>query len=163
LTQLLRNLQQESFNISKDPKIKAKRPKDTVMDNQTRWLSQLYMLRGCLELRPFLEDIWANQRAEWDGLIRKRSKRKDDMPLYLQDESEIMEKDWKVAQLYHDVLTEIEDVLLVLEGDGQFRDRKSGYSEAYGTVWDVVFAYEHLLARSSIGKQWLGDTLILNT
>jgi hypothetical protein len=50
-----------------------------------------------------------------------------------------------VAQLYNDVLTEIEDVLLVLEGDGIYRDPKNGYSEAYGNIWDVVFAYEHLL------------------
>ena len=146
LTQLLRNSQQLAFNRSEDPKIKAKRPKDTVMDNQTRWLSQLYMIRRCLELRPFLEDLWANQRAEWDSLIRKRFKRNKDMPLYLWDESEITEKDWIVVQLYNDVLTEIEDVLLVLEGDGISRDRKNGYSEAYGNIWDVVFAYEHLLA-----------------
>jgi hypothetical protein len=147
LTQLLRDLQQKAFDISEDPKIKANRPKDTVMDNLTRWLSQLYMLRRCLELRPFLEELWANQRAEFDASIRKRSKRKEDMPLYIRDESEITEKDWIVAQLYHDVLTEIEDVLLVLEGDGQFRARKNGFSEAYGTIRDVVFAYEHLLTR----------------
>ncbi|KAM4067910.1 restless-like transposase [Hirsutella rhossiliensis] len=37
--------------------VRAKNPVDVVLDNLTRWLSTLYMIRRGLELRPFLEDL----------------------------------------------------------------------------------------------------------
>ncbi|KAJ3454556.1 hypothetical protein MRS44_013156 [Fusarium solani] len=44
LTGMLRNIQQEAFK-STDPKLKARKPLDVILDNDTRWLPQLYMIR----------------------------------------------------------------------------------------------------------------------
>jgi len=68
LTQLLRKLQQDHFDRSTNPDGKRK-PKDTILDNLTRWLSQLYMIRRAIELRPFLEQLWENQHQEWESLV----------------------------------------------------------------------------------------------
>ncbi|KAM4067722.1 restless-like transposase [Hirsutella rhossiliensis] len=57
LTYRLRALQEEFFSKSDNPKIRAKKPVDVVLDNLTRWLSTLYMIRRGLGLRPFLEDL----------------------------------------------------------------------------------------------------------
>ena len=36
-------------------------------------------------------------------------------------------------------------VLIVLEGDGQLRERVNGTVKAYGLIWNVVFAYKYML------------------
>lgn len=152
LTALLRNLQQDFFDQIEDPNIRAKKPVDVVLDNLTRWLSQLYMIRRALRLRPFLEELWKKQRYEWDWDFKKSKRKEGDIPLYLQDESELTDKDWVVINLFAEVLQDFEDALLVLEGDGQFRPRKGGRMEAYGTIWDVLFGFEHLLEKLETWK-----------
>jgi hypothetical protein len=151
-TNELRQLQQDYFNSSEDPAIRAKKPVDVVLDNLTRWLSQLYMIRRALQLRPFLEDLWVKHHTEWKMDVRKGKRKESDIPLHLRDESELTQKDWTVIQLFGEVLQDFEDALLVLEGDGQFRPRKGGRMEAYGTIWDVVFGFEHLLDKLETWK-----------
>ncbi|KAJ3454555.1 hypothetical protein MRS44_013155 [Fusarium solani] len=49
LTYRLRALQEEFFQHSDSPKTRARKPLDVVRDNQTRWLSTLYMMRRGLK------------------------------------------------------------------------------------------------------------------
>jgi hypothetical protein len=41
------------------------KPHDVVTDNMTRWLSQLYMIRRALILRPALEELSIKDRRGW--------------------------------------------------------------------------------------------------
>ncbi|KAG6978931.1 hypothetical protein FOFC_18066 [Fusarium oxysporum] len=66
LTYRLRALQEEFFQHSDNPKIRARKPVYVVRDNQTRWLSTLYMMRRGLLLRPFLEDLVEKATLEFN-------------------------------------------------------------------------------------------------
>jgi hypothetical protein len=55
LTYLLDNLQQRDIDASDDPTVKSRKPLRIVVDNDTRWLSQLYMIRRSLQLRDYFE------------------------------------------------------------------------------------------------------------
>ncbi|KAM3520287.1 hypothetical protein MY4038_009480 [Beauveria bassiana] len=50
--------------MSSDPKIQASTPLDIIIDNNTRWLSQLYIIRRALTLRPFLEQLILKHRQQ---------------------------------------------------------------------------------------------------
>ncbi|EJP62004.1 restless-like transposase [Beauveria bassiana ARSEF 2860] len=63
LTYRLRALQEEFFQSSTSTENRARKPLDVVLDNHTRWLSTLYMIRRGLKLRPFLEDIVAQSSS----------------------------------------------------------------------------------------------------
>jgi hypothetical protein len=55
LTYLLWSIQRSEFDTSSDPRVRARKPVDLVIDNDTRWLSQLYRIRRAITLRPYLE------------------------------------------------------------------------------------------------------------
>nr|AAK16925.1 restless-like transposase [Fusarium breviconum] len=55
LTYLLRGVQQADMDQSIDPRVRARKPLNIVVDNDTRWLSQLYMIRRAIKLRPYLD------------------------------------------------------------------------------------------------------------
>ncbi|RKK08194.1 hypothetical protein BFJ68_g17905 [Fusarium oxysporum] len=93
LTYRLRALQEEFFQHSDNPKIRARKPVDVVRDNQTRWLSTLYMMRRGLLLRPFLEDLVEKVTLEFDKECRNGARRREGMPLCLREESLLGEKD----------------------------------------------------------------------
>ncbi|KAL6405368.1 putative AC9 transposase [Ilyonectria robusta] len=50
------------------------------------------------------------------------------------------------------VLQHFEHVLITLEGDGQQRERKEGYVEAYGCPWDILLGYEYLFGKMEVYK-----------
>jgi hypothetical protein len=66
LTGMLRNIQQEAFNKSSGPKLNARKPFDVISDNDTRWLSQLYMIRRALLLRDYIERLIAHHRIDFE-------------------------------------------------------------------------------------------------
>ncbi|ENH63533.1 hypothetical protein FOC1_g10000098, partial [Fusarium oxysporum f. sp. cubense race 1] len=66
LTDLLRELQRTAFDKSPDPKVRTKKPLDVVLDNDTRWLSQLYMIRRALQLGDHIELLIARYRVEFE-------------------------------------------------------------------------------------------------
>lgn len=145
LTYQLRMLQEEFFSHSDNPKIQVKKPVDVVLDNLTRWLSTLYMMRRALELRPFLEDLIEKVTLEFNKECRNGIKRKGEIPLCLCEESLLSENDWKVIELMDKVLVNFEEALRMLEGDAQSRVRRGGHIEAYGNMWDVASTYEFLM------------------
>ncbi|KAI8395983.1 hypothetical protein FOFC_21513, partial [Fusarium oxysporum] len=55
LSYLLRGVQQADMDQSIDPRVRARKPLNIVVDNDTRWLSQLYMIRRAIKLRPYLD------------------------------------------------------------------------------------------------------------
>jgi hypothetical protein len=147
LTYCLRALQEEFFQHSDSPKTRARKPLDVVRDNQTRWLSTLYMMRRGLKLRPFLEDLVEKATVEFNRERRNGVRRKEEMPLCLREESLLNENDWGVIELMDKVLVDFEEALRMLEGDAQRRVRKGGRIEAYGNMWDVASTYEFLMDR----------------
>jgi hypothetical protein len=145
LTYRLRALQEDFFRHSDNPKIQARKPVDVVLDNQTRWLSTLYMMRRGLMLQPFLEDLLEKVTLEFNKGCRSGTRRREEMPFCLREESLLGEKDWKVIELMDKVLLDFEEALRMLEGDAQTRVRKGGRIEAYGNMWDVASTYEFLM------------------
>ncbi|KAG7418723.1 hypothetical protein Forpi1262_v016416 [Fusarium oxysporum f. sp. raphani] len=152
LTNLLRSLQLTAYSKSDDPVVRAKKPLDVIIDVITRWLSTLYMIRRALLLKDFLEDLWYEQKSEWEGLVLRGKKSSSEMPLCLRDENKLEEKDWAIISLFNEVLQHFEHVLITLEGDGQQRKRKEGYIGAYGCLWDTLLGYEYLLGKMEVYK-----------
>ncbi|KAF4435092.1 putative AC9 transposase [Fusarium austroafricanum] len=152
LTNLLRSLQLAAYSKSDDPVVRAKKPLDVIIDVVTRWLSTLYMIRRALLLKDFLEDLWYEQKSEWEGLVLRGKKSSSEMPLCLRDENKLEEKDWAIISLFNEVLQHFEYVLITLEGDGQQRKRKEGYIGAYGCPWDTLLGYEYLLGKMEVYK-----------
>jgi hypothetical protein len=82
LTYLLRSIQRSEFDLSSDPVMRGRKPLDLVIDNDTRWLSQLYMIRRAIVLRPYIEQLVLKHRQQWEqdnrskrtGHLRKSAK-----------------------------------------------------------------------------------------
>jgi hypothetical protein len=156
LTTLLRSIQRLEFDASEDPGIRSRKPLIVVLDNETRWLSQLHMIRRALKLRPCLETLVLKHKQEWEREnTSKRSKRlraSAVMPAICRDENKLNDVDWSVLEAFRDILQNFEDAVKALEGDGIRRKRKKGYFESYGDVWDVIVGYEFLLAELEKAK-----------
>jgi hypothetical protein len=149
LTYLLRSIQRSEFDMSSDPRIKAKKPLDLIIDNDTRWLSQLYMIRRALTLRPFVEQLVLKHRQQWEqdnrsrrtGNLRKSAKE----PQICLEENLLTTNDWDVLDHLAKLLGFYEDAVKTLEGNGQQRRRKRGWVGSYGDVWEVIQGFEFLL------------------
>ncbi|KAM5360625.1 hypothetical protein ACJA88_014770 [Fusarium oxysporum] len=156
LTTLLRSIQRLEFDASEDPRVRIRKPLNVVVDNETRWLSQLYMIRRTLKLRPYLETLVLKHKQEWgkDNTSKrpKRLKASAIMPAICRDENKLGDKDWAVLEAFGDILQSFEDAVKALEGDRIQRKRKQGYFESYGNVWDVIVGYEFLLAELEKAK-----------
>jgi hypothetical protein len=67
LTYLLDILQQRDNDASDDPMAKSKKPLRVVVDNDTRWLSQLYMMiNRALQLRDYFEQMVVKHKQTWE-------------------------------------------------------------------------------------------------
>lgn len=156
LTTLLRSIQQLEFDASEDPRIRIRKPLNVVVDNETRWLSQFYMIRRALKLRPYLETLVLKHKQEWEKEnTSKRSgrlKASAVMPAICREENKLDDKDWAVLDAFGTILQSFEDAVKALEGDGIQRKRKGGHFESYGNVWDVIVGYEFLLAELEKAK-----------
>ncbi|RYP07091.1 hypothetical protein DL764_002723 [Monosporascus ibericus] len=150
LTNMLRAIQADQIAASSNPRIRAQKPLDVKLDNATRWLSHLYMIRRALALRPFLDMLIPRYRHEWEmenytrgGRVRRGVA----MPYILQAENQLTDHDWEVLKLTADILKYYEDAVKTLEGDGIPTLRKRGWLGSYGNIWDVIPSFEFLLDR----------------
>ncbi|KAH8715445.1 putative AC9 transposase [Beauveria bassiana] len=149
LTGLLRSIQRSEFDMSSAARIQASTPLDLIIDNDTRWLSQLYMIRRAIVLRPFLEQLILKHRQQWEqenrskrtGGARKSAKE----PRICMEENQLTSNDWIVLEHLAKLLGFYEDAVRTLEGDGQLRRRKRGWVGSYGNIWEVVQGFEFLL------------------
>ncbi|KID81255.1 restless-like transposase [Metarhizium guizhouense ARSEF 977] len=149
LTYLLRSIQRSEFDMSADARIRARKPLDLIIDNDTRWLSQLYMIRRAITLRPYIEQLILKHRQQWEqdnrskrtGNLRKSAK----VPRICLEENQLTVRDWAVLEHLATLLGFYEDAVKTLEGDGQQRKRKRGWVGSYGNVWEVIQGFEFLL------------------
>jgi hypothetical protein len=149
LTYLLRSIQRSEFDMSSDPRIRAKKPLDLVIDNDTRWLSQLYMIRRAITLRPYIEQLILKHRQQWEQDNRSRrtgrARNSAKEPRICLEENQLTARDWDVLEYLAKLLGFYEDAVKTLEGDGQQRQRKRGWVGSYGNVWEVIQGFEFLL------------------
>ncbi|KAM0738265.1 hypothetical protein ACQRIT_007457 [Beauveria bassiana] len=117
---------------------------DVVVVNNTRWLSQYYMMGRALKLRPYIEAITSDIRYEASKPRRKGS-RHHSLPPCLEADGLLTEDDWKTIGYYHSILRQFEACVKDLEGDWKQRIRKGGKEAAYGLMQDICPAYEWLI------------------
>lgn len=147
LTQLLRQLQQDFFEASDDAKVRKQKPVDVIVDNDTRWLSQYYMIRRLLRLQPFYEEFIAKAKRMFQD-----SRAGHRLPPCLEKTSFIDEIDWTVLKAFDELLYDFHVVVQVLQGDGQSRHRPTGVKETFGSMTDVLEAFEFLLGKLEEAK-----------
>jgi hypothetical protein len=102
LKYLLRSIQRSEFDASSDPTMRGRKPLDLVIDNDTRWLSQLYMIRRAIILRPYIEQLVLKHRQQWEqanrskrtGHLRKSAKE----PRLCLEENQLTTHDWDVLE-----------------------------------------------------------------
>jgi hypothetical protein len=115
LTYLLDSLQQRYIDASDDPTVKSKKPLRVVVDNDTRWLSQLYMIRRALQLRDYFEQMVVKHKQTWERenkLKRGSGFRKGiKFPSICEPENQLDETDWKVLEIYAEFFTAFEDAV----------------------------------------------------
>ena len=151
LTSLLNELQQYDISRADDPKMRLKKPLSVVLDNDTRWLSQLYMIRRALKLRTYFQMLVTKYRSQWEE--ENTSKRTGQLkksavcPRILRDENQLTANDWFVLQHFATLLGYYKDAVKTLEGDGLIRKRTAGYTGSYGNIWDVINGFEFLLGK----------------
>ncbi|EFZ03316.2 HAT dimerization [Metarhizium robertsii ARSEF 23] len=135
--------------MSAHARIRARKPLDLVIDNDTRWLSQLYMLRRAITLRPYIEQLILKHRQQWEQ--DNRSKRSENLrksakvPRIWLEENQLTFHDWAVLEHLATLLGFYEDAVKTLEGDGQQHKRKGGWLGSYGNIWEVIQGFEFLL------------------
>ncbi|KAL9572117.1 hypothetical protein ACKAV7_003834 [Fusarium commune] len=138
LTDLLREVQRIAFDQSPDPKVRTKKPLDVVLDNDTRWLSQLYMIRRALQLRDHIELLIARYRVEFEQQHKTKrgtTKKSAKLPYICEPEHQLSDKDWEVLEIFSQLLGYYECTIKMLEGDGQIRKRKRGWMGSYAYRW----------------------------
>ena len=124
---MLKKVQAIECQLSDDPELKKHTPVGVVIDNATRWLSQLSMIERALILRPFYNSFVQRALSEWNkhnltktGNIRKGSKKL----FFLQEENRMTDDNWHMLQALHDILLDFQLVVKALEGDGQGKHQK---------------------------------------
>jgi hypothetical protein len=126
----------------------AKKPLKTIRDNDTRWLSQLYMIRRALKLRKYFDLLVVEYRVEWkkEALTKKGNLKKGKkMPRIFMSEGQLSDNEWIALERIAEILTSFEGVVKVLEGDGQIRRRRHGFEGSYGNSWEVLLGFERVL------------------
>ncbi|KAI8416761.1 hypothetical protein FOFC_03074 [Fusarium oxysporum] len=163
LIYLFKEVQKDEVNRAATLKLRSKKPLKLIIDNDTRWLSQLYMIRRALRLKTSIELLLIKYKAQWED--ENRSKKTGQVtqaklakkPRILRDENQLTDKDWEVLYHLEAILTVFEAVVKTLEGDGHIRRRKQGWTGSYGNIWDVVLGYELLLNTLEEYKQLAAD------
>ncbi|OBS16090.1 hypothetical protein FPOA_27760 [Fusarium poae] len=151
LMYLLRDLQQDAISKASSLRERSRKPLTVVRDNNTRWLSQLYMIRRALKIRPYLILLVVKYKQEWEdenrlkrtGQVRKSAK----LPHICKEENKLTDSDWEALQCLEEILTHYENIVRTLEGDGQVRKRRRGFLGSYGNIWDVILGFKELLSK----------------
>ncbi|KAM5527209.1 hAT family dimerization domain protein [Fusarium oxysporum f. sp. phaseoli] len=145
LIYLFKEVQRDEIDRAATLKLRSKKPLKLIIDNDTRWLSQLYMIRRALRLKTSIELLLIKYKAQWED--ENKSKKT----------GQLTDKDWEVLYHLEAILAVFETVVKTLEGDGHIRSRKQGWTGSYGNIWDVVLGYELLLNTLEQYKQLAAD------
>jgi hypothetical protein len=129
-----------------------------IINNETRWLSQLYMVRRAIQLKTYIKTLlimvqkdWNKQNRSRSGIISKHKLNK--LPRYLRAENQLNDRDWDVLQHLKSILTVFETVVKTLKGDGQPRIRRHKRIKSYGNMWNIILGFELLLSKLEEFKQ----------
>jgi hypothetical protein len=152
---LLKQLQQDSIDASTDPEVQKLRPLEVILDNDTRWLSQYYMIKRALKLQPFYEEFMLKAKKVFQEARKGQTGIKT--PACLEAKSMINDNDWEVLRAFDGILDDFHVVIKVLQGDGQVRKRRFGTNEAFGCMTDVLEAFEFLLGKLEMAKALIKD------
>jgi hypothetical protein len=136
----------------------AQRLFHVILNNDTRWLSQLFIIRRALQIRTYLEltllefkQKWeAEDRARRDAGVRASAAR--NILSCLRLENELNTTNWNVLKKFERILTLYEATVVALEGDGQVRARHRGFAGSYGNIWKVLQNFEFLLGELELYK-----------
>ncbi|KAJ2899378.1 restless-like transposase [Zalerion maritima] len=120
---------------------------DVILNNDTRWLSQYYIIQRMLFLRPYYDEFILKAKKYYTG--SKDTK----MPLCLKKPSIIDNNDWAVLNAFADLFQHFHVIVKVLQGDGQARYRAGGIFKAYGLMPSVMQLFEYLLKRLKTAKE----------
>ncbi|EWZ27879.1 hypothetical protein FOZG_18414 [Fusarium oxysporum Fo47] len=155
-TNTLKKVQQVESQLSNDPAIQNHGPVGVVLDNATRWLSQLAMVDRTLVLQLFYDPFIQRALSEWNkaNLTRSGSVRKGArMPFFLKDENRISSSDWRVLQALRDILLDFQLVVKALEGDGLGKHQKQGQEDEVEpplSGWIKLYEYYQYLNDSPV-------------
>lgn len=160
---MLQRIQSDRINNLPPSEQRGKQPVHVILDNDTRWLSQLYMIRRALRLRHYITLLLNEFQVEWEA--ENRSKRTNritpsasrNMPSILRPENQLSPEDWEVLNHFETILSYYEATVIQLEGDGQIRQRKNGFTGSYGNIWEVLQGFEFLLEKLEYYKQVAAD------
>jgi hypothetical protein len=100
-------------------------PLRLIIDNDTRWLSQLYMIRRAIQLKTSIKTLLIVAREDWNQKHRSSSNiiskhKLDKLPRYLRAENQLDDRNWDVLQHFEFILTVFEAVVKTLEGTASF-------------------------------------------
>ena len=133
--------------LTKDLK-PGKKPLKTICNNNTRWLSQLYIIRRALKLRKYFDLLVVEYRVEWkkEALTKKGNLKKGKkMPRIFMSEGQLSDNKWIALEHIAEILTSFKGIVKVLEGDGQIRRRRRGFEGSYGNSWEVLLGFKCVL------------------
>ncbi|RYC77347.1 hypothetical protein BFJ63_vAg19779, partial [Fusarium oxysporum f. sp. narcissi] len=159
LSYLLRGVQQADMDQSIDPRVRARKPLNIVVDNDTRWLSQLYMIRRAIKLRPYLDVMILKHKQAWEqdnrskrtGLMRRSAVQ----PRICLSENQLSNKDWDVLEHLATILGFYEVTVKTLEGDGfEFLMAKLEEYKAFAADYPDP---EHFRININLGWQKLNE------
>jgi hypothetical protein len=145
VTEMLREIQRQDIEKSWPGSL------DVIVDNNTRWLSQFYMISRAIQLRPYIEAVISEVRHDVSR-PRRKGARQGKLPPCLEDDALLTEEDWETIEYYHKLLRHFETCVKKLEGDGKLRIRNGGKEAAYGLMQDVCPAYEWLMGHLEEAK-----------
>ncbi|KAM5528342.1 hypothetical protein FOXYSP1_19611 [Fusarium oxysporum f. sp. phaseoli] len=101
-------------------------------------------------VRDYIERLIAHHRIDFEQQNKAKRggpKKSLTLPFIRQPENQLSDKDWEVVEIFAQILSYryYEATIKMLEGDGQIRKRKRGWTGSYGNIWDVIQGFEFLL------------------
>ena len=118
--------------------MRIRKPLHVVVDNETRWLSQLYMIRRALMLRPYLETLVLKHKQAWekDNTLKRSQRPRTSavMPSISREENKLEGKDWAVLEASGSILQSFEDALKAIEGG----DSTQAQAGTFRVLWQCV-------------------------
>jgi hypothetical protein len=155
LTNMLKELQQDSINTSDDPEVQKQKPLEVILDNDTRWLSQYYMIKRAIKLRRFYDEFMAKAKRVFQDA--GKGQRGAKLSPCLETTSILDEKDWAVLEAFEGLLHDFHVVIKALQGDGKPRERRGGIEETFGSITRVLEAFEFLLKKLEAAKSLIHE------
>ena len=97
---MLKEFQQDYVDKSDNPEVQKQKPLEVVLDNDTRWLSQYYMIKRALKLRRFYDEFMAKAKRVLYQDAGRGCQKGTKLPPCLETASMLDETDWAVLEAF---------------------------------------------------------------